>query len=677
MKKGFSILMVLFISFELNAQWVDQTSGVSANLVSVSAVDNNVCWISGDGGVVLRTTNGGTTWANVGGGPVIGIENTVDNVYALDANTCIVSAYSFSGATFVYRTTNGGNNWTQVFAQNPGLIDAICMTSAVNGFMVGDPSNSRWSLWKTSNGGAKWDSTGLYLMASGGENGWNNSLYINGSNIWFGTNNSKIYYSSDDGAKWTAQINPVLNVHSLSFSGNIGIASGSSTSPDVGAISISTNNGTTWTSGPFRGSGFANCTAQGNNFLYTTQTGAIYLSTNSGISFTDVDSVSGNTYYDIGIARNGTTAWACGIDGTIRNSTILQLPTEGLQLWVRADKGVVLNGPTVSRWIDQSGNGNDAIQNDTSRQPIFVSNKLNHNPILRFDGVNDRLGLTGTRMMNSISLFIVEKADQGATGPNPYYPIEFGIPRPPSGNNPGARYGLSMQNQFSNPPNSPDEIDPFEDGDSWVRANSPACAAFGQWKSISVTANQYMWSTTLRVNGVDAAITPQGTVNTLLNFPLGNSTGTAVGGIGGIDGESEGHLIFKGDIAEVIVYDTVLSNADRKTIENYLKSKYLLPYNTTAINDIKPVIKGFSLEQNYPNPFNPSTTINYTIAKPDLVKIAVYNTLGQKIKELVNEVKGTGSYSISFNASSISSGIYFYKIETSEFSQVKKMILLK
>ena len=59
MKIVLTILMVLFIFFELNAQWVDQTSGVSADLVSVSAVDNNVCWISGDGGVVLRTTNGG------------------------------------------------------------------------------------------------------------------------------------------------------------------------------------------------------------------------------------------------------------------------------------------------------------------------------------------------------------------------------------------------------------------------------------------------------------------------------------------------------------------------------------------------------------------------------------------------------------------------------------------
>jgi photosystem II stability/assembly factor-like uncharacterized protein len=290
MKKILSVLVVLFVSFQLNAQWVSQTSGVAANLTSVSAVDNNVCWIGGEGGVVLRTTNGGTNWTNVGGGSVIGTTNGVVNVYALDANTCIASAVSPGGATFAYRTINGGSNWTQVFTQSPGFIDAICMTSASTGFMVGDPVNSRWSLFKTNTGGATWDSTGLYLTAPGGEAGWNNSLYINGSNIWFGTGNSKIYYSSDNGTKWTAQITPVVNTHSLSFSGNTGIAAGS-TSTGVGAISISTNNGTTWTSGPFTGSGSANCETQGNNFLYTTLTGAIYLSTNSGVSFSKADSV--------------------------------------------------------------------------------------------------------------------------------------------------------------------------------------------------------------------------------------------------------------------------------------------------------------------------------------------------------------------------------------------------
>ena len=671
MIKAFTVVVVLFVSAVINAQWVDQTSGVSFNLVSVSAVDNNVCWISGEGGVILRTTNGGITWINVGGGAVIGTTNTVNNIYGLDANTCIASANSLNGAAFVYRTTDGGSNWTQVFAQNPGFIDAVWMTSVINGFMVGNPVNSRWSLWKTNDGGATWDSTGLYLKSPGGETGWNNSLYINGSNIWIGTGNSKIYYSSDNGANWTAQPLPLLNIHSISFSGNNGIAAGS-TALNEGEISISTNNGTSWTAGPFTSSSSGNGVTQGNNFIYSTMAGAIYLSTNSGVSFSKVDSVSGNAYYDLAIARNGNCIWACGGDGIIRNGSTFVMPTKNLQFWVKADLGVVLNGTTVSRWIDQSGSGNDAIQADSSRQPIFVNNKLNHNPVLQFDGLDDRLGLTGTRKMNSISLFIVERAEQGATGPNPYYPIEFGDR---SGR--GSRYGLSMQNNFTTPPNSPDEIDPFIDAYSWVNAISPGISAFGQWKSISVTADQEMWSTTLRVNGVDAIIIPRGTENTSLSFSLGDSTGTAIGGIGGIDGELEGHLIFKGYIAEVIVYDTVLSNADRQAIELYFKTKYLLPYNTTAVNDVKPAVQSFQLEQNYPNPFNPSTTIKYTIVKPELVKIAIYNALGQKVEVLVNEVKETGSYTVSFNASSIASGVYFYRIETSQYSQVKKMILVK
>jgi hypothetical protein len=85
----------------------------------------------------------------------------------------------------------------------------------------------------------------------------------------------------------------------------------------------------------------------------------------------------------------------------------------------------------------------------------------------------------------------------------------------------------------------------------------------------------------------------------------------------------------------------------------------------------------YSLEQNYPNPFNPSTTINFSIANEGFVKLAVYNTLGQEVMTLVNEVKDSGPYSITFDASSLTSGAYFYKLETAQFSQTKKMLLAK
>jgi hypothetical protein len=85
----------------------------------------------------------------------------------------------------------------------------------------------------------------------------------------------------------------------------------------------------------------------------------------------------------------------------------------------------------------------------------------------------------------------------------------------------------------------------------------------------------------------------------------------------------------------------------------------------------------YALEQNYPNPFNPSTTINYSIAEAGLVKISVYNLLGQEVALIVNEFKEAGQHNVSFDASGLTSGAYFYTIETPEFRQTRKMLLAK
>jgi hypothetical protein len=85
----------------------------------------------------------------------------------------------------------------------------------------------------------------------------------------------------------------------------------------------------------------------------------------------------------------------------------------------------------------------------------------------------------------------------------------------------------------------------------------------------------------------------------------------------------------------------------------------------------------FTLSQNYPNPFNPSTVISYSLPSSSNVKLIVYNTLGQCIKTLENEFKPAGNYYVNFNASALPSGIYFYKLEAGQFSQIKKMMLIK
>ncbi len=97
----------------------------------------------------------------------------------------------------------------------------------------------------------------------------------------------------------------------------------------------------------------------------------------------------------------------------------------------------------------------------------------------------------------------------------------------------------------------------------------------------------------------------------------------------------------------------------------------------TGIGNQNQTPKEFVLNQNYPNPFNPSTTISYSIPKNGLVKLTVYDILGKEIVTLVNEVKTAGNYILDFDASNLSSGIYFYKITSGEFSSIKKMMLIK
>jgi hypothetical protein len=101
----------------------------------------------------------------------------------------------------------------------------------------------------------------------------------------------------------------------------------------------------------------------------------------------------------------------------------------------------------------------------------------------------------------------------------------------------------------------------------------------------------------------------------------------------------------------------------------------IFPITVVAGTLIKP--KDFDLFQNYPNPFNPVTRINYSIPQRSFVSITVYDVLGRQTAEIINEEKPAGSYSIDFNAGKYSSGIYFYTLRSGEYSQTKKMIILK
>ncbi|MBE2216950.1 MAG: hypothetical protein IAE90_02025, partial [Ignavibacteria bacterium] len=328
MKKIF-LLLLMFAGTANSQYWVEQVSGVTTQLYTVSgSAGSNAVWTAGESGVILRTTNGGTNWlpANTGIPPAA----LIYNIWAVDANTAI--AAGMNGTTSnIWRTSNGGASWQVVLSQSNGFFNCIAMKSSnpLHGLVQGDPVGGRWSIWKTSNGGMNWDSTGCYLPQNATEAGWNNSIYIGSQNfpsgndslIWFGTNNTRIYYSSNFGTTWNVQSTaPEANSYVVHFHAYFGPGDGLS----GGATLMRTSNlGVNWTSQASVGSGNFNglvmfpapvdygyCwyTRQGSSIIYRGMNGA-----NWAAEYT----APAGTYNHFINVRNGSTCFGVRSNGGI------------------------------------------------------------------------------------------------------------------------------------------------------------------------------------------------------------------------------------------------------------------------------------------------------------------------------------------------------------------------
>jgi len=167
---------------------------------------------------------------------------------------------------------------------------------------------------------------------------------------------------------------------------------------------------------------------------------------------------------------------------------------------------------------------------------------------------------------------------------------------------------------------------------------------------------------------------------------------------------------------ELIAQDLVLQNMSVSTVENFSASNSItagpnfkiinggdatLTSKTVTLNPGCSILRGgklqiissnmavgvesenevitdaFLLHQNYPNPFNPSTIIKYQIPTESLTSLKVFDILGKEVAILVNEKKQPGVYEVNFNASELSSGIYFYQLKCRQFKQIRKMILMR
>jgi photosystem II stability/assembly factor-like uncharacterized protein len=431
MKKLITLLLLLLLSEYSFAQlYLEQVSNTTANLTSVHTTNwGDIAWACGYNGTVIRTQNGGNNWFNVSGNGIPTNVNLI-NIYGLNASTALAAGYIGTN-TYVYRTSNAGANWSTVFSQSNGFINASWIRQDSVGFMYGDPVGSRWSLWKTTNAGLNWDSAGLYLPQAGSETGWNNSLFLRDSSLWFGTNNSRIYYSSNFGTNWQIQSTaPEQNVYSIWFY---------------------------WI--PYYSSWGR---AGGNTLLYTS---------NNGMNW-----------------AQDTTATGTGIFG----------------------------------------------------------------------------GFTG---------------------------------------NPPGVYGSS-----------------FPEGTFWyTRSDNKLYFSWGYYWQADYTA-------------------PSGSYNCL---SLGVMTGLAFA------------VRNNGGITRIITQWGAVKSISGK------------------------IPSGYKLYQNYPNPFNPKSTIRFAVLKPGNVKIIIYDIQGREVSSLVNQQMMPGTYEVNWDAGNYPSGAYFYRMITTEYTETKKMVLIK
>ena len=147
----------------------------------------------------------------------------------------------------------------------------------------------------------------------------------------------------------------------------------------------------------------------------------------------------------------------------------------------------------------------------------------------------------------------------------------------------------------------------------------------------------------------------------------------------GIDWAKIGFIEGNGTTIKENIYNYADENIE--TGEYYYRLKQI-DYDgsfeySTELEVVIEIFYDFNLEQNYPNPFNSNTVINYSLPSTTFVRLILYNNLGEEVKELVREEQSAGIYKHLLNAEDLPSGVYFYKLTTNNFTNTKKMILLR
>ncbi len=646
-------------------------------------------------GGLYKSTDGGTSWSAIS--PLSTSTNYFngDDVIPFTSSTIIFST-GLNGSTNggIYRTTDGGSTWNKItanlptanyrriaFAKDPNNPNTAY--AQIESSNYSSPDYGLAGIFKTTDAGATWNaltkpgnisSTGATSTTTAsflGTQGWYDNVIavdpFNSNNIYAG--GVEMMKSTDGGASWfqltywnsyygTPEVHG--DHHAIVFdpvSNNVVYLG------DDGGIQKTTNGGSNWTSL--------------NNNLAITQFygGSVYP---TGTIYSGGAQDNGHLKYVLGTSWNEVFGGDGGYAAQDQTNSLVSY-----EEYVYLDMSKSTDGG--NNWTECISGMADA-KNSTNSLFIspFVMDKQNSSVLLA--GSNKVWATvnsagTWTQVSNALATTKVS-ALAIANSASPF--LAF------AGTTDGHIYICTALNPAAGI-NTWTDISPFGNNLAYVRRitidptnqqNIYAC--YSGYNNNNVFPTKHIWfSSNQGTTWTDiSGDLPDVPVHTLLVDNLNNSTlyiGTEIGIYQSTNGGANWTSASSGMPSFVPVDELVYQQG---TNNMFAFTHGRSAFKTSIATSVQPEVNSnipvnFELSQNYPNPFNPSTEIKYSIPNATNVKVSVFNVKGELVRTLVNQFQEPGNYTVKFDGTGLSSGIYFYKVEAGTFNQVKKMALMK
>lgn len=640
----------VYASTNDGVNWFPMNSGIETQGIGALAYKSGYLFAGTRGNGVYHSTDRGQTWLPPSNG---------NNFYI---NTLVVKDSSvFAACHGVYRSTDNGLTWINV-GYNSDTYYGLCADG--NKLFASDSHYC----YVTTDDGATWTTLNIYnvwsyycngnLVIAGGvskvfvsTDGGNNfttiSFPINYSivnlytitamdnELFAATSYDGVYKSTDMGFNW-APVKEGMgpkDVRALTVTGSSSLIAGT----HYAGVYRSANSGLNWSrsmTGFPAGSTVSGLFASGSTILAGTYDG-VYRSTDNGLNWNKLYGNNDTINYSLvrGIYQNGDTIFAgCELQF---HAAVYRSTDNGLS-WVRSSNGL---SPTLTFLNDVTKSGNNVLAGTDSG--VYYSTN-NGNDWIHGNGLTyyvTNLAKGGGYVYAACDyLGIYRSADNGVNWTRTVYSLDF--------TSVGAKDNFAC-------------VGTFEEGTYITTDNG------SQWFGVQgFPSGESVFSTFYvpQQQGMVLASAYQSPNFIYASYDNGLSFSPYSSGLG-VNASAECFT----------ATDTFLiAGMDYNGVWRRLRPGFI----TSASEENNTPVK-YMLEQNYPNPFNPTTKIIYSIPKAGFVSLKIYNMLGQEVAVLVDEYKTPGVYTKEFNALNLSSGVYYYRLRSGQFTYTRKMVLVK